>query len=128
MSMTSWENQFQELKQQFIFRSRERLAAIENLLEQMQYRPGDFDLLRQIMKHFHWLAGSGGTYGFDEITQWGTYGEELCEYLLKLQVPVKSEDRDKLLSAFETVQVLFASASPEDPTSNSGDASVQMVS
>lgn len=128
MSMTSWENQFQELKQQFIFRSRERLAAIENLLEQMQYRPGDFDLLRQIMKHFHWLAGSGGTYGFDEITQWGTYGEELCEYLLKLQVPVKSDDRDKLLSAFETVQILFASASPEEPTSNSGDASVQMVS
>lgn len=122
--MTSWENQFQELKQQFIFRSRERLSAIENLLDQMQYRPGDSNLLRQIRQHFHWLAGSGGTYGFDEITQWGTYGEELCEYLLKLQVPVKEEDREKLLSAFETVQVLFAAAGPaSDPASQ--DSSVQ---
>lgn len=124
MSMTSWENQFQELKQQFIFRSRERLSAIENLLDQMQYRPGDSNLLRQIRQHFHWLAGSGGTYGFDEITQWGTYGEELCEYLLKLQVPVKEEDREKLLSAFETVQVLFAAAGPaSDPASQ--DSSLQ---
>lgn len=122
--MTSWENQFQELKQQFIFRSRERLSAIENLLDQMQYRPGDSNLLREIRKHFHWLAGSGGTYGFDEITQWGTYGEELCEYLLKLQVPVKEEDREKLLSAFETVQVLFAAAGPASEPQGQ-DSSVQ---
>lgn len=128
MSMTSWENQFQELKQQFIVRSKERLSAIENLLDQMQYRPGDYALLRNIRQHFHWMAGSGGTYGFDEITQWGTYGEELCEYLLKLQVPVKPEDREKLQSAFETVQILFAAASPEQASNNTRDDVQQLRS
>lgn len=108
--MTSWDNQFQELKNQFIYRSRERLSAIESLLEQLLYRPNDVSLLRQIMQHFHWLAGSGGTYGFDEVTQWGTYGEELCDYLLKLQQPVSPADHEKLLSAFQTVQLLFAAA------------------
>ena len=108
----SFENQFQELKQQFIARSRDRLTSIESLLEQLFYRPEDVLVLRQIMTHFHWLAGSGGTYGFDEITQWGTYGEELCEYLLKLQAPVKQEDQEKLLSAYQTVQLLFAASAP----------------
>jgi hypothetical protein len=66
------------------------------------------------MQHFHWLAGSGGTYGFDDITSWGTYGEELCDYLLKLQTPVADADLDKLGTAFRTVEQLFAAYTPSN--------------
>src|SRR5579883_1121687 len=100
--MTSWDNQFRELKTQFIGRSKERLIAIETLLSRLHATPDDVGLLRLIMQHFHWLAGSGGTYGFEEVTQWGTYGEELCDYLLKLQAPVSMEDQQKLLTALRT--------------------------
>lgn len=105
--MTSWENQFQDMKNQFVQRSHERLITIEAMLAQLQTNPHDLNLLRDVMKNFHWLAGSGGTYGFDEITQWGTYGEELCDYLLKLQVPVAPADQEKLVTALRTVQQLF---------------------
>lgn len=110
--MTSWDNQFQDLKNQFVARSKERLVAIDTLLTRLQSAPSDVGLLRQIMQHFHWLAGSGGTYGFDDITQWGTYGEELCDYLLKLAGPVSFADQDKLMTALRTVEQLFAAQAP----------------
>lgn len=110
--MTSWDNQFQDLKNQFIARSKERLVAIETLLSKLHASPGDVALLRLIMQHFHWLAGSGGTYGFDDITQWGTYGEELCDYLLKLDMPVSQPDQEKLMTALRTVEQLFAAQLP----------------
>jgi diguanylate cyclase (GGDEF)-like protein len=112
--MTSWDNQFRELKNQFIGRSKERLVAIETLLSRLHGSPDDVGLLRLIMQHFHWLAGSGGTYGFEEVTQWGTYGEELCDYLLKLQTPVSFDDQQKLLTALRTVEQLFAAHTPAE--------------
>jgi diguanylate cyclase (GGDEF)-like protein len=110
--MTSWANQFDDLKNQFVARSRERLVAIEALLARLQAAPANVSLLGQTMQHFHWLAGSGGTYGFDDITSWGTYGEELCDYLLKLGGPVSGADHEKLTTALRTVEQLFAAYTP----------------
>lgn len=120
MLMTSWDNQFRELKNQFIGRSKERLVAIETLLSRLHASPDDVGLLRLIMQHFHWLAGSGGTYGFEEVTQWGTYGEELCDYLLKLQGPVSFDDQQKLMTALRTVEQLFFAQAPELEVENQG--------
>ncbi|MBX9688516.1 MAG: Hpt domain-containing protein, partial [Candidatus Obscuribacterales bacterium] len=97
--MNNWDNKFVEIKGQFMGRSKERLGAIQQMLNQLSSNPGDQNLLREILKNFHWLAGSGGTYGFTEITEWGTYGEELCEYLLKLNAPVSESNLDKLRTA-----------------------------
>lgn len=116
--MSNWANQFQDLKNQFVTRSKERLVAIEALLTRLQSYPTDTAILRQIMQHFHWLAGSGGTYGFDDITQWGTYGEELCDYLLKLNAPVSPVDYDKLATALRTVDQLFAAQTQAPPQAN----------
>lgn len=103
----TWEQQFSELKQQFLTRAHERLLTVESLIKKLSQAPDDNLILRQIMQQFHWLAGSGGTYGFDDVTQWGTYGEELCDYFLKLNKAVSAEDIDKLSSALSTVRQLF---------------------
>lgn len=103
----TWEQQFSELKQQFLTRAHERLVTVEGLIKKLSQAPDDNLILRQIMQQFHWLAGSGGTYGFDDVTQWGTYGEELCDYFLKLAQPVSNEDIEKLSSALMTVRQLF---------------------
>lgn len=104
---TSWDAQFQQLQNQFVNRAQERLIAIESLIVRLQTNSSDNNLLRQIRQHFHWLAGSASTYGFEEIRQWGTYGEELCDYLLNLQAPVSAMDIDKLATALRTVIQLF---------------------
>ncbi len=124
--MTSFDNQFQDLKVQFVARSKDRLAAIESLLTRLQQNPADISILRQVMQHFHWLAGSGGTYGFNDITQWGTYGEELCDYLLKLQAPVTAADHEKLMTALSTVEQLFAAQVAPPTHSMTGEVQTKM--
>ncbi|MBY0550601.1 MAG: response regulator [Candidatus Obscuribacterales bacterium] len=103
----SWEQQFSELKQQFLKRAADRLDTVDSLIRKLAEAPDDNLILRQISQQFHWLAGSGGTYGFDDVTQWGTYGEELCDYFIKVARPVTQDDLDKLSSALETVRHLF---------------------
>lgn len=124
--MTSWDDQFQDLKTQFIARSKDRMNAIESLLARLMQNPSDISILRQVMQHFHWLAGSGGTYGFNDITQWGTYGEELCDYLLKLQSPVTPADHDKLTTALNTVEQLFAAQVAQPTHSMTGEVQTKM--
>lgn len=124
----NWENQFQSIKNQFVDRSKERLQAIESLLLKLQTSPSDESMLRLIMQHFHWLAGSGGTYGFDDITQWGTYGEELCDYLLKLHAPVSAADQDKLMTALRTVEQLFQAQVSTPNSSMTGEVHQKMRS
>lgn len=118
--MTSWEDQFNELKNQFMTRSGARITEINDLLQALTNKPEDQSLLRQISQHFHWLAGSGGTYGFEEVTAWGLYGEELCDYFLKLGNPLQPSDIEQLSKALQTVQQLFASIEPpmDIPTGN----------
>lgn len=103
----SWEQQFSELKQQFLKRAADRLDTVDSLIRKLAEAPDDNLILRQISQQFHWLAGSGGTYGFDDVTQWGTYGEELCDYFIKVGRPVTAEDLEKLSSALITVRHLF---------------------
>lgn len=103
----SWEQQFSELKQQFLKRAADRLDTVDSLIRKLAEAPDDNLILRQISQQFHWLAGSGGTYGFDDVTQWGTYGEELCDYFIKVARPVTQDDLDKLSSALVTVRHLF---------------------
>ena len=125
--MSNWENEFQSIKNQFVDRSKERLLAIESLLTRLKSAPSDESILRLVMQHFHWLAGSGGTYGFDDITQWGTYGEELCDYLLKLHAPVSASDQDKLMTALRTVEQLFQ-AQMTAPSTMTGEVQQKMRS
>lgn len=110
--MISWDNEFQNLRKQFVARSHERMSNIDLLLQELAANPGNSQLLQTVMVHFHWLQGSGGTYGFPEITQWGAYGEEMCDYLMKLQAPVARDNLDKLVLALRNIEQLFAAQVP----------------
>lgn len=100
---SDWSDQFRQLKLQFISRAKERIEAIKNCFLRLQTNPSDMACLLQIKQHFHWLADS-----FDEITHWGTYGEEHCEYLLQLDAPVSISEMDKLVTALNEITKGFA--------------------
>lgn len=104
---SDWSDQFRQLKLQFISRANERIEAIKNCFLRLQTNPSDMACLLQIKQHFHWLAGSSSTYSFDEITPWGSYGEELCEYLLKLEDSVSSSDMGNLVNALNEIEQGF---------------------
>ena len=104
---TSWDTQLQQLQLQFLTRAQERLDVIESNFRTLQANPAELGPLQEIKRHFHWIGGSCSTYNFEEITDWGIYGEEFCEYLLKLEAPVSSLDLDKIASTINTVIRLF---------------------
>lgn len=107
MSPETWDKTFQELKSQYLTRSSERLEQVGELLNSLAKAPGDTGLLRDLMRQFHWLAGSGSIYGFPQITKLGTHGEEFCEQLLKANRPLTRSDWDKCKALLEALKVTF---------------------
>lgn len=108
MAPETWDKTFQELKNQYLTRSSERLDQISDLLNSLAKAPGDIALLRDLMRQFHWLAGSGSIYGFPQITKLGTHGEEFCEQLLRANKPLTRSDWDKCKALLDALRVTFS--------------------
>ncbi|MBI2213397.1 MAG: Hpt domain-containing protein [Acidobacteria bacterium] len=68
-----------ELTEQFRASTIERLSAMRSLLAQLGAERGDKATLAAIHRHFHGLAGLGGTYGFPLISEIAADAEEACE-------------------------------------------------
>ena len=64
-----------ELRGRFRDTSRARVLAMAALLDELERNPADANALRQLGKHFHGLAGAGGTYGFPRVSELGDEAE-----------------------------------------------------
>lgn len=67
---------------------RARLATMAALLMALRGRPTDTASLRELRRHVHNLAGSGGTYGFTALTAAAQAGEIRLEALLGAGTPL----------------------------------------
>ena len=95
--MHEWQKKFSGLRSQFLERSQERLEALRVLIEHLTSRPENMNIVGDIRQLFHWCAGSGGVYGFEEVTRLGLQGEAICDRLLRDRLPVTPADSNKLL-------------------------------
>jgi HPt (histidine-containing phosphotransfer) domain-containing protein len=66
MSGDAVDELFQQLRQEYLTESKDRLAELRAGLNGFQ--SGDPGALASLKTHFHRLAGSGGSYGFPEIS------------------------------------------------------------
>ena len=64
-----------DLRGRFRETSRIRLDEMASLLSALERDPRDVESLRNLAKHFHGLAGMGGTYGFPRVSQLGDEAE-----------------------------------------------------
>nr|HNH75212.1 Hpt domain-containing protein [Candidatus Obscuribacter sp.] len=80
--MANWQETFSELKSQYVQRSTDRLAQIIELVTKLISNPMNKDLVQQLSRHFHWLAGSGSMYGFQKVSAMGLEGERLCDQIV----------------------------------------------
>jgi diguanylate cyclase (GGDEF)-like protein len=108
MAPETWDKTFQELKNQYLNRSSERLDQIGELLNSLAKNPADVGLLRDLMRQFHWLAGSGSIYGFPQITKLGTHGEEFCETILRANRALTRSDWDKCKALLDALRINFS--------------------
>lgn len=94
--MHEWQKKFNNLRNQFLERSNERLENLRVLIGHLGTHSTDMNLLGEIRQLFHWCAGSGGVYGFERVTKLGLQGEEICDRIYRDKVPVSKTDADKL--------------------------------
>jgi chemotaxis protein histidine kinase CheA len=76
-----------ELTEQFRANTRERLDAMRTLLARLESDRGNRESMTLIHRHFHGLAGLGGTYGFPLISEIAADAEEACESLAAPETP-----------------------------------------
>lgn len=76
-----------ELAQQFCANTLERLDKMRTLLARLDGDRANRATLTELHRHFHGLAGLGGTYGFPLISEIGADAEEACEALVAEGIP-----------------------------------------
>jgi diguanylate cyclase (GGDEF)-like protein len=94
--MQAWSQTFGQLKDQYVRRSSERIGKIIEMLGLLAQNPSDSELITQLGRHFHWLAGSGSMYGFPAVSSLGTEGEDYCNLLLKEKAKSPRANVEKL--------------------------------
>ena len=72
-----------DLRGRFRETSRVRLEEMASLLDALGRDPSDAEALRKLAKHFHGLAGMGGTYGFPRVSELGDEAEGAMLPLVK---------------------------------------------
>jgi DNA-binding response OmpR family regulator len=109
--MQDWQTRLNERKQQFLIKTKDKIAEVITSLDQLVGSPTDRSALTRVNKHFHQLAGAGGIYEMTEFCEISIAAEELCTRLLMNDSPVGSMEQAKLrafcdgmLSEIETIQ------------------------
>ena len=118
--MANWQETFSELKSQYVQRSTDRLAQIIELVTKLISNPMNKDLVQQLSRHFHWLAGSGSMYGFQKVSAMGLEGERLCDQIVSQPGAAAPQDLEKLKALLQELSVQFTG--PEE----SGDTTVNL--
>ncbi|MBZ0187322.1 MAG: response regulator, partial [Candidatus Obscuribacterales bacterium] len=121
--MQSWQETFGALKQKYLKRSSDRLAEILELLDGIIANPSDTELVRRLSRNFHWLAGSGSMYGFQNVPTLGSAGEQFCESALRGDLKSNPVDLNKLKNLVSELTAAFSPGSEDgDPqeTTNLG--------
>jgi HPt (histidine-containing phosphotransfer) domain-containing protein len=94
-------------RREFASKVRLRLDEIADLLDRIEtVGEGDEKAREALHRHFHFLAGAGGSYGFPSVSSLGGEGEEtlqgeprrelriarLRELVARLRIEVSSDD------------------------------------
>lgn len=80
------------MRRQFFARALQRLSGTQQLLGKLRERPADKDLLDELRKDVHWLAGTGGTYKVPTLSEIGDEAELICDEALEDGEPLRDGD------------------------------------
>lgn len=94
--MQTWQTRLNERKQQFLTKTKDKVAEVLPLLDVLATRRNDVDALTKVNKFFHQLAGAGGIYEMSEFCNVAIAAEELCTKLLMHKSPVGQMEQSKL--------------------------------
>lgn len=96
------------LKREYLRESGARVAELEELLAQVA--AGGTEALDKLRRALHRLAGSGGSYGFAEVSRHSKSGEEIAKRLMDAGVTPQAVDVTALREVVDAVRAAFEAA------------------
>lgn len=87
-----------------------RLSQIETQLEAVLIDADNEAKLGDLLFSLHKLAGSGATFGFDEITRISRQWERFIQSKLKAKEPLSPEDRSMISSLLNELRQAVSAA------------------
>lgn len=118
--MQAWSQTFGQLKEQYIRRSSERIGKIIEMLSVLAQNPSNAEVIEQLSRQFHWLAGSGSMYGYPSVSSMGSEGEDYCNSILRDTSRPPVADVDKLKNLLNALANEFAVNDEAAETTNLG--------
>jgi diguanylate cyclase (GGDEF)-like protein len=112
----------------FLLRTEARLESMSALLNTLARQQDDREALHELKRHFHALAGLGGTFGFPTVTSISRAAEQACNEIVaterspsRFEVAHWTRTLDELCAAFVAVPdtALQLVASPQNDISAS---------
>jgi chemotaxis protein histidine kinase CheA len=103
------------LKREYLRESVARVAELEELLAQVA--AGGSEALDRLRRALHRLAGSGGSYGFADVSRHSRSGEEIARRLMEAGSAPQPADVAALTEVVSAVRAAFevARAAEGDP-------------
>jgi diguanylate cyclase (GGDEF)-like protein len=116
----SWIASLRELREEYVRRSPERLAEIDELLSRAGQEPVPRDTMEALRLKFHSIAGSAGTFGFPRATELAREAEALLVQERAGSGTLSAGAREALDEKLGGLRTLFESAGggaarPEPP-------------
>lgn len=111
--MTSWRENYKDLRDRFIARAFKRLEEMSALAASLESQPNDRTMLRDLLRHFHWFTGQGTTFGFPDATQLGLEAEQHCEQIVNEGDSVGPADRARFRGWIGSLKTQLESAKQE---------------
>jgi diguanylate cyclase (GGDEF)-like protein len=95
----------------FLSRTETRLASMATLLQQLASNPADRGSVNELARHFHALAGLGGTFGFPLVSEIAGRREAECKNVLAQNRTPSNDEIVGWNRAFDEIREAFASVS-----------------
>lgn len=96
------------LRAQYLAEAPERMANLGSALARA--RSGEAGALAEVRLLLHRLAGSGGSYGLQSVTDTARIAEHVAYELLDRGEPVAPDDADRLAALIDGVRTAFREA------------------
>ncbi|MFM2120674.1 MAG: hypothetical protein RL722_2142, partial [Pseudomonadota bacterium] len=94
----------------FVSEAEEQLASFEQLLLELEERPGDLELLGALFRCAHTVKGSAGLFGLDGVVEFTHHVETLLDRLREGQLRLDARLGTLLLESKDEIQALISHA------------------
>lgn len=108
-------SQMDQFIQAFKQEAYELLTELESKLLELEERPDDIDVVNAIFRALHTIKGSGGMFGFDDISRFTHHLENAYDLIRSNKLSVSTAIIDITLQSVDQIRVMLA-ADPGDTT------------